>query len=76
MGKRLAIRIGLAIKRLRREHDLTQADLVDKARLSQVTISAIELGKHYARVDHLDSIARCFRVKLSDLMKLAENIIL
>jgi putative transcriptional regulator len=57
------------IKVLRAEHDLTQADLAERARVSRQTINAIETGKFDPSLPLAFTLARIFDQSIEDIFE-------
>jgi putative transcriptional regulator len=56
-------------KVLRAEHDLTQADLAERARVSRQTINAIETGKFDPSLPLAFTLARIFDQSIEDIFE-------
>jgi transcriptional regulator with XRE-family HTH domain len=56
----------LRAQRLR--HGLTQAELAERAGLTQVTISKLESGRQAARPGTLRKLARALHIRIPDLI--------
>ena len=69
----VAARIGHAVKRLRRWHDMTQGELAKRVSVSQGTISLMEKGKSL-NFSTLDAVSRALGLKLSELIEFAESL--
>jgi transcriptional regulator with XRE-family HTH domain len=54
--------LGLLVQKLRREQQLSQADLAERAGLSQGQISQIERGQGNPTVSNLDLIAKALGI--------------
>lgn len=63
MAKRLK-KIGIKIKHLRIEHDLSQEKLAEKVDMSREHISCLECGKYSIHVSNLYKIADFFGVDI------------
>ena len=68
-----ATRIGRAVKRLRRWHDMTQGELAKRVDVSQGTISLMEKGKSL-NFNTLEEVSRALGLKLSELIEFAETL--
>lgn len=73
-GHNLDNRVGLAIKRLREHHGLTQAELAGKVSVTQAAVSQLERGKRVNNFTTLELIAQALGTRLSDLIRLAESV--
>jgi predicted transcriptional regulator len=60
---------GARLRRLRREHALSQQDVERMARISQATLSDLEQGKRGARTSTLRKLAEVLDVEPRELMK-------
>lgn len=65
--------LGAAIKQLREEQDLLQADVAEKTGLNPSYVSDIERGKRNPTWKVLSQFAKAFGVKLSELVQRAEQ---
>jgi len=66
--------VGEAIKRIRQDQRLSQAELADRARLTQATISRIESGARRGDIETLALIAAALGLALWLLIKRAEGL--
>lgn len=62
------VRMGKAIRRYRRNLDLTQEQLAEKSRLSTTYIGYIEIGQKKPSLKALHKIADSLKVKVKDLI--------
>lgn len=60
-------RVGVNIQRLRRDADLSQEELGDRADVHQTYLSQVEGGKRNPSVDILERIAKALRVDIAEL---------
>jgi transcriptional regulator with XRE-family HTH domain len=74
MGRASAPAVGEAIKRIRQQQRLSQAELADRARLTQATISRIESGARQGDLETLALIAAGLGLALWLLIKRAEGL--
>jgi transcriptional regulator with XRE-family HTH domain len=58
---------GKAIRRRRRELDLSQEYLAEKADLHRTYISSIELGKCNVSLENIEKLAKALDVSIADL---------
>ncbi len=65
--------VGNRIKQLRKNLQLTQANLADKAGLSTNFIALLEKGKRSASVDTLFRISKVLKVELKELFDFPEK---
>jgi transcriptional regulator with XRE-family HTH domain len=61
-------RVAKRVKIARVQHDLTQADLADRASLTRNKISAIERSAELLKLYELNRIARAVGIDLADLI--------
>lgn len=61
--------LGLNIKAERNRKDLSQAELAEKANLSQTSITAIEKGRQIPNAINLYLIAKVLEVDINELFK-------
>lgn len=59
---------GMVIKELRERNNLTQADLAEKLCVSDKAVSKWETGKGYPDISLLESIAKVFKISVTELM--------
>ena len=74
MKQAAAPAVGEAIRRIREERRLSQAELADRARLTQATISRIESGARRGDIETLALIAAGLGLALWLLIKRAEGL--
>ena len=60
-------RFGKAIRRRRRELDLSQEILAEKAELHRTYISSIELGKCNVSLENIKKLAKALDISIADL---------
>jgi DNA-binding XRE family transcriptional regulator len=60
--------IGKRIKQYRKQSDLTQAALGEKAEVDKNTIARLERGKHPASLPTIKKLAEVFGVTVSDIL--------
>ncbi len=58
--------IGSRLRRLRKEHDLTQADLARQIGIQQSDLSRMEKGEYRVSLDNLFKILGAFDLEISD----------
>ncbi|HSA05762.1 MAG TPA: helix-turn-helix transcriptional regulator [Candidatus Gastranaerophilales bacterium] len=59
--------LGLRIQELRKEKELSQADLAKKAKIARTLITMIESGQRYPSEDALDKIIEALDVSKEDV---------
>lgn len=69
----LGLRIGIIVRRHREHRHMTQADLAKSSKVTQAEVSYIERGKR-SHLKTLDRVAHALDMKLSDMIRRAENI--
>ena len=60
-------RFGKAIRRRRRELDLSQEILAEKAELHRTYISSIELGKCNVSLENIEKLTKALDISIADL---------
>jgi transcriptional regulator with XRE-family HTH domain len=63
---------GRSIRREREKLGLSQEDFAEKANVHRTYISSIELGKVSVGIEVANELAMALRMRLSDLVRLAE----
>jgi len=66
--------LGKRIRELRRERDLTQAELAERCNLSNNFIALLERGKNAPSVETLETLARIFNIPISELFEFTSDI--
>ena len=61
--------LGAAIRKRRKQLDLTQEQLAELADMHWTSISGIERGQHNITIDNLAVIASALKVKVRDLVR-------
>lgn len=61
--------MGKRIKRIRKQHNMTQAQLADMLGISSDQISNIELGKSACKTDHIFLLTQIFDISADFLFK-------
>jgi len=62
-----------ALKVERAKHNITQADLAEKVRVSRQTINSIEIGKYVPSTLLALKIAKVFNTRVDDIFTLQEE---
>jgi transcriptional regulator with XRE-family HTH domain len=65
--------IGMRIKYLREDKNMTQKDLASLAKITRPTVALLEAGKFSARIDTLYAVTRSLDVSLSKIFRYAED---
>lgn len=60
-------RFGKAIRRRRRELDLSQEELAEKAELHRTYISSIERGERNVSIENIEKLAKALDISISAL---------
>ncbi|MBD2038594.1 helix-turn-helix transcriptional regulator [Phormidium sp. FACHB-592] len=60
-------RFGKAIRRRRRELDLSQEELAERAELHRTYVSDIERGDRNPSLENIEKLAKALTIKVSDL---------
>ncbi|MCH8824789.1 MAG: helix-turn-helix transcriptional regulator [Planctomycetes bacterium] len=73
--KQLALRkrLGRAVRKLRKDLDISQEELGARASLDRTYISDIERGKRNPSLDIIAGIAKSLKVELSQLFRMTES---
>jgi transcriptional regulator with XRE-family HTH domain len=66
IDKQGLIHIGLRIKSLRKEKEMSQEDLAFSANISLSQISKLESGRHNTSISSILSVCRAFNITVSD----------
>ncbi|MBM3289808.1 MAG: helix-turn-helix transcriptional regulator [Candidatus Hydrogenedentes bacterium] len=69
----LGLRIGIIVRRYREHQNMTQADLARQSKVTQAEVSYIEHGRR-SHLKTLDRVAHALGMKLSDMIRGAEDI--
>lgn len=64
---------GERIKRLRRERDMTQAELAEAAKISVGFVRAIEQAAHAPSFETLESLAQALNVEVIELFNFSDK---
>ena len=70
---RTAVRLGKAIRRLRKRAELSQEELAASAGIHRTYIGSVERGERNISLDNLERIARALKVTLPGLFEEAEQ---
>lgn len=62
-------RVGVNIQRLRREAELSQEELGDRADVHQTYLSQLEGGKRNPSVDVLERIAKALKIDIAEFFR-------
>lgn len=73
--KQLALRkrLGMAVRKRRKDLDISQEELGARASLDRTYISDIERGKRNPSLDIIAGIAKSLKVELSQLFRMTES---
>lgn len=73
--KQLALRkrLGRAVRKRRKDLDISQEELGARASLDRTYISDIERGKRNPSLDIISGLAKSLKVELSQLFKMTES---
>ncbi|WP_313959108.1 helix-turn-helix domain-containing protein [Umezakia ovalisporum] len=63
----IKLRFGLVVRRRRRELDLSQEKLAEKAEIHRTYISSIESGKCNVSLENIEKLAKALNVSISYL---------
>ncbi|MBD2596818.1 helix-turn-helix transcriptional regulator [Nostoc spongiaeforme FACHB-130] len=63
----IKLRFGRSVRKRRRELDLSQEELAEKAELHRTYISSIESGKCNVSLDNIEKLAKALNISIPDL---------
>jgi len=67
-------KFGIVVRQLRKERDLSRAELARLAKFSQTTLEHIEQGKANPTLGRIENLAAALRHRLSYIFKLMQNL--
>lgn len=73
MSETILMRFGRAIRKLRRERNISQEKLADLCTLHRTYISDVELGKRNVSLENISRIACALNVSITKLFEEAER---
>ena len=73
MSETILMRFGRAIRKLRRERNISQEKLADLCTLHRTYISEVELGKRNVSLENISRIACALNVSITELFEEAER---
>lgn len=73
MSETILMRFGRAIRKLRRERNISQEKLADLCTLHRTYISDVELGKRNVSLENISRIACALNVSITELFEKAER---
>ena len=73
MSETILMRFGRAIRKLRRERNISQEKLADLCTLHRTYISDVELGKRNVSLENISRIACALNVTITELFEEAER---
>ncbi len=73
MSETILMRFGRAIRKLRRERNISQEKLADLCTLHRTYISDVELGKRNVSLENISRIACALNVSITELFEEAER---
>ena len=73
MSETLLMRFGRAMRKLRRERNISQEKLADLCTLHRTYISDVELGKRNVSLENISRIACALNVSITELFEEAER---
>ncbi len=65
---KVAKALGAKIKQIRKEKDLSQMEVAERANLNLTYYNQVENGKRNPSLKTIEKIARAFKVKVDDLL--------
>jgi transcriptional regulator with XRE-family HTH domain len=69
----LRVRLGRAIRRLRREADYSQEAFADKCKLHRTYMGSVERGETNISLDNIERIAKALNLRPGELLNEAEK---
>ena len=69
MPEELQKRVGMRIRKLRKERDWSQEEFADECGLHRTYMGSVERGERNLTLNSLDKIAKTLKVSLSELLK-------
>ena len=69
MSYKICIRLGKKIRKIRKEKDISQEELADKAKIHRTYMGKIERGESNAPVYTVYKIAKALSIHIYDLFK-------
>ena len=69
----LLVNLGLKIKEIRNQKNITQQELSDLVGVKREYITQIEAGDYNVTIDTLNKIANAFEISISDLLEGVEG---
>ena len=69
MPEELQKRVGMRIRKLRKERDWSQEEFADECGLHRTYMGSVERGERNLTLKSLDKIAKTLKVSLSELLK-------
>lgn len=73
MSETILMRFGRAIRKLRRERNISQEKLADLCTLHRTYISDVELGKRNVSLENISRIACALNVSITELFEEVER---
>lgn len=73
MSEAILIQFGTAVRRLRREQNISQEQLADMCCLHRTYISDVELGKRNVSLENIEKMASALGISITKLFAEVEN---
>ncbi len=73
MSETILMRFGRAIRKLRRERNISQEKLADLCTLHRTYISDVELGKRNVSLENISKIAVALNISITELFEEMER---
>lgn len=73
MSETILMRFGRAIRKLRRERNISQEKLADLCTLHRTYISDVELGKRNVSLENISKIAFALNISITELFEEVER---
>lgn len=73
MSEAILIQFGTAVRRLRREQNISQEQLADMCCLHRTYISDVDLGKRNVSLENIEKMASALGISITKLFAEVEN---
>lgn len=73
MEKEIRVKFGKTLRRLRKNHGISQEAFADKCDLHRTYISDIERGERNVSLENIEKIAKVLNIQISELFREVET---
>lgn len=73
MEKEIRVKFGKTLRRLRKNHGISQETFADKCDLHRTYISDIERGERNVSLENIEKIAKVLNIQISELFREVET---